>query len=140
MRTLTRWRVAFAFLLAPLPTIPILALGVWLIFDRSTVSLAGLSHASFFFAIFGLPIAYLVEASLGLVLHRLRRNRPAIRRRAVIAIATIVAALGMPSVWWFYWRGPLEWRLIPVGAAMGAAAGVTFALVAFGWSDSRPAI
>ena len=140
MRTLTRWRVVFAFLIAPLPIIPLLALGVWLVADRSELSLAGLSHASFFFAIFGLPIAYLVEAFLGLLLHRLLRDRPAMRRRAVIAIATAVAALGMPLVWWFYWRGTVEWRLIPVGAGMGAAAGVTFALVAFGWSDSRPAI
>lgn len=137
-------RVWIAFIVAPIVTVLTLTgcAMVGLVADgqpvRSTIDGAG--HATFFFAFFGLPIAYTVELCVGFPLYQRWKERPGLRRRSVVAVSSVVGAGVMPLVWAGIWGSGLEWQLFLIGAFMGFAAGGTFVAIAFRSSISRPAI
>jgi hypothetical protein len=94
------------------------------------VPAAQASHGGFFFAFFGLPIAYVVEALVGLPLYARYARAGGLRPATVVGIASLMGAAVMPLVWVAFLGGRPEWLMAGIGAVMGAAAGGTFVLVA----------
>ena len=136
-------RVLLAFIVAPLVTVLALtgALSALLLITGTRLpSLAQAEHASFFFAMFGLPVAYAVTLVVGGPLFLLWRRRSDLRRRSVIAVTVLLGAITMPVVWHYVWGDALDWSIVLVGAFMGLAAGATFATIALRRSrhDEQP--
>ena len=130
-------RPTTAFLIAPLATVPVLALGGALVNlaggEEFNVVLPGVLQASFFFALFGLPIAYLATALIGRPLYRALLVRNMLSWRTVMAVGTAIGALLMPVVWLSFF-GPMMVReavlMATIGALMGLASSMVFAAIA----------
>jgi hypothetical protein len=134
-------RVWVAFLVTPLAAVLALLVcaAVWLIARGESIgtTLKGATHASFFFALFGIPTAYVIEFAVGVPLYIALRERDALVRWRIVTIATALGAVVMPLVWRGFWGGGVEWGSLVIGAVMGVVVGVVFASLAGMRSQSR---
>lgn len=98
---------------------------------RFTISeaVAGTRYALFYFLLFGLPVAYLVEAVVGIPAYRWLKRWDRLCLLPVTAVATTVGFLGVG--WWGCGSASDLFLTCVLGIAMGAACGVSFWLVAF---------
>ncbi|MCE9601135.1 MAG: hypothetical protein K8S21_02840 [Gemmatimonadetes bacterium] len=124
-------RLGVAYLLAPLVTVPVLTL-ISSVHAAQSLTwaelISGAGLASYWFAVIGLPVAYLVELLI-VVAVRLSGGDP---RRVPPLRAVLTCALVGGLVFALMWRGaPLNAMLATTaaGVAMGAAAGAVFARV-----------
>ena len=143
MKVEMQTRVYVAFVITPLVTPMALAAALaaylWLQpVSPVTVSelLAGATHISFFFAFFGLPLAYGIELLVGLPMYRWTQHNPKVRwrRRTILILATAAGAIAFPLIWagLFGLRTAYDVAtMLAVGSVVGAAAGVVFAICAF---------
>lgn len=132
MATIPR-RVWLAFLLAPMAAVAAL-MGIGA--AASGITAAQAWDGGFFVAFFGVPIAFLVGAAIGLPLYGRYASTGRLTTVVVIAIATAAGAVTLPII--SAGLSPtFEWMTVGVGALMGLCAGATFALVA-GPLSARP--
>ena len=134
-------RPTTAFLVAPLATVPVLALGGSLVMlaGGKKPDVEGVLHASFFFAFFGLPIAYVVTAVIGFPLYRALLARNMLTWRTVMACGAAIGALLMPVIWRSF-LGPVTLReaglMATIGTLMGVASSIVFAAIALRLPDT----
>ncbi len=107
--------------------------------DANSV-IQSLPDGAFMVAFFGLPIAYAVEFAVGVPIYRALAVRGGVRPWHVILTATGVGLLVMPLIWASMWGPHFQWFPVLVGAAMGAASGGMFSMIALRKSAARPAI
>ena len=135
-------RAKIAFVVAPLASIGVLAVvGAALLIAQGypiRQALGSAVFASQFFALFGLPVAYLITLGLGWPAYDLLREAGRLRARPILVIGTLAGGLTMPVVWHVFFGGPLAWETALLGAAMGAAVGGVFAWVGLERAGSRP--
>jgi len=136
-------RLFFALVLAPwMAVVTLSALGALHSIRNGHpvgAALYGASHASFFFAFFGLPIAYVAELVLVLLLLATGRRANTLRVRDVMLPTAVAGLLVMPLVCQIFFGG-FDWICLFGGAAMGAASGATFLGLLGRPSKSRGAI
>jgi hypothetical protein len=120
-------RVLLAFLLAPLAAIATLTAAGAL---STGATAAQAWHGGTFFSLLGLPVAYGVELLIGLPLYTRYAPAGGLGPATVIGVAGLAGAVVMPLVSVALLTGQFEWVTVAVGAAMGAAAGATFVLIA----------
>jgi hypothetical protein len=137
-----RLKVIIASLVAPLATVPtlIVLMSPFVQTGYSTLleAFKGTLHATFFLALFGLPVAYAVEGML-IVVTLFAGGVPAtVSPRKVVSAATLAGAVTMFLLWsaYFSWGDP--WTIL-LGAGMGLASGVTFIALRDGRAGFRKA-
>jgi len=137
-------RVWIALLVAPLVAFITFVAGVAVALilggEPALPILEGLPHASFFFALFGLPFAYAITLPLGLAGYRWLRARGPIRASQIITAAVATGVVAVPGVSLFYLGGPLDWTEVVIGATAGLVAGAAICAIAGRDSTSRAAI
>jgi len=142
MRGSSRARVVLALALAPFAAVAVLTVATMAAAAfGGRVALAevvrGAGGVSFFFAFFGLPVAYAIELLVALPILALPRSSWTLARWHVLAIAGVLGAIAMPIVWAEVWGDKLDWLMLPVGAAMGLASGGVFAILGMPRSSRR---
>lgn len=135
-----RTRVVAASIIAPLVTVPVL-LAVSLVvghseFDSVAEGLRGTLHAGFFFAFFGLPVAYAVEGTLMVCTILVGGAPTKTSPRRVMLTATIAGAVTMFFLWIGFFNSTEPW-IVPIGAGMGFGSGATFIVVRDGVDGLR---
>lgn len=96
--------------------------------DRPQVVTAGALHLLFFFALFGIPLAYATLLAGYLTLVRLvRATRPLV----LISMGTFTGALVMTLSWRLFWGGlpAFDPMSLVVGAVAGAGSSALFAVI-----------
>ena len=126
-------RVIAAALIAPLTTVPVLALAGLAVVSSSVADAAahlrGALHSSFFFAFFGLPVAYGVAGLLLFGAHLLGA-RPAKASPAGVSVAgSLTGAITMAVCWHLLFPNAELWQMSVIGTGMGLVAALTFLTV-----------
>ena len=128
---MTRDRLVLAYAVAPLTTSPVLtAVGaIYAARDMAwSAILEGIEYPLFFFSIFGIPLAYLIEFLLVVLVQAVGLRPATIGRRWIVALGVCAGAVVFGGLF----HGPTlaeTLEMAGVGGLMGAAASTTFALV-----------
>lgn len=89
-------------------------------------------------AMFGVPVAYAVEALVGFPTYAMMRRGVGVRPFPVIAVAAVASAIVLPLVWYDFWGPPIaSWLVALAGLIPGAVGGAVFWQLA--WRGASPA-
>lgn len=131
-------RAWMAFLVAPVA--PVLALttstAAMLVVMGEPMGpvLAGALRGSLNVAALVLPVAYLVEALVGVPLYLALRKREGLGQWRVVIVAAVVGALVVPIMLPVFQQAGREWWMIPLGGLVGAGTGALL----LGFAEPRP--
>jgi hypothetical protein len=135
-----RLRVVIASIVAPLLTVPTLIVLVIPFTYNNFHGLVDVArnalHASFFFALFGLPVAYAAEG-LVIVATILSGSGPSTAApRTIILSTSLAGAATMFLLWSAFFSAKDPWTVL-LGAGMGFVSGLTFVLLRDGFAGIR---
>lgn len=137
-------RMMAAWLLAPPVVVLVVwaALAAWTVHDLGPLPHGAAGFSVFFFAMFGLPVAYGAAATLAWPLYTVLRDRRELRVWPVVGAAAVLGALVVPSAMALF-LGPVAVSEVPlmlgVGTGAGSLGGAVFWVVGLARRPTQPA-